>query len=75
MYIHMCGTSTVILANLVFLGASNAKILAFDRTHKEIKGCPKSPSSLDLRHFYDILACPIVVSATNAEKVCYFLPR
>ncbi len=35
-YVHMCGTSTVNLANLVFLGASNAKILAFDHAHKEI---------------------------------------
>jgi hypothetical protein len=33
----MCETSTVNLANLVFLGASNAKILSlFDRAHKEI---------------------------------------
>jgi hypothetical protein len=36
MYVHTCGTSTVNLANLVFLGASNAEILAFDRAHKEI---------------------------------------
>ncbi len=36
MYVHTCGTSTVNLAKLVFLGASNAEILAFDRAHKEI---------------------------------------
>jgi hypothetical protein len=35
-YVHTCGTSTVNLANLVFLGASNAEILAFDCAHKEI---------------------------------------
>ncbi len=35
-YVHTCGTSTVNLANLVFFGASNAKILAFDRAHREI---------------------------------------
>jgi hypothetical protein len=40
-----------------------------------IKGCPKLPSSLDLGHFFDILARPIGGSTTNAEKVCYFLPR
>ncbi len=40
-----------------------------------IKGCPKSQSSLDLGHFFDILARPIGGSTTNAEKVCYFLPR
>ncbi len=40
-----------------------------------IKGCPKLPSSLDLGHFFDILARPIGKSAPNAEKVCYFLPR
>jgi hypothetical protein len=37
-----------------------------------IKGCPELPSSLDLGHFFDILACTIGGSATNAEKVCYF---
>jgi hypothetical protein len=36
MYVLTCGTSTVNLANLVFVGASNAKILAFDCAHKEI---------------------------------------
>ncbi len=40
-----------------------------------IKGCPKMPSSLDLGYFFDILAHPIGGSATNVEKMCYFLPR
>jgi hypothetical protein len=37
-----------------------------------IKECPKLPSSLDLGHFFVILAHSIRESATNAEKVCYF---
>jgi hypothetical protein len=41
-----------------------------------IKGCPKLPSSLDLGHFFDILACPIGGSTTMRKKcVIFYLGR
>ena len=57
-------------AHLSALITKNASLNA-----PNVKGCPKLLSSVELGHFFYILARGKLGSARNGEKACYFLPR